>query len=108
MALAEVYGRPQPHPHRLALVFGVLALSELFNSESHLAPRYHNHTRSALSNGNFLSDVSTASLCAIHLICGYILNAEGTMDELYVVVGLGVRLAISAGFHRGRTTGEWC
>jgi hypothetical protein len=106
--LDEVYSSDaDPHPHRLALVFAVLALSALFDPVSAsrgLGAQYHSCTRSALTIGDFLNDVSVASLCAMHLICGYVLNAEGRLDELYVLVGLALRLATAAGFHKGESS----
>ena len=93
-----------PNPHRLALVFAVFAFSELLEHPTlslNAAARYHARSRLCLALGDYLNEVSIASLCTIHLDCSYVLNAEGHLDELYVLVGLGLRLATVAGFHRG-------
>ena len=107
--IADIYSSPNlqssislPHPHRLALLFAVLALAAVLDSNSHSsAAGYYSCCQAALSAGDFMNDVSVTSLCAMHIVCGYILNADGRSQELYVLTGFALRLAVAAGFHRG-------
>lgn len=88
----------------LALVFAILAFAFLVDPVAKSLGKpalLHSFTKSALNVGDFMKDVTVASLCTLHLACGYFLNSEGSLDELYVLVGLAMQLAIVGGYHRG-------
>lgn len=104
--LAAVYDSAGPHPHQLAVLFAVTAISTLL--EPNLCPasstprEYHETAYSCLVAGKFFTDTTLDSLITLSLIGTYTLNADDkkSPDANFAVFGLGLRLAIIAGYHR--------
>jgi hypothetical protein len=98
------------HPHDLAVLFSVAAMTALFDetatadSQRALSPvDYHETSYACLIAGNLYTDVTLASLIALHLIGSFMINSgdRRLQDGIFSVVGLAMRLAIVAGYHRG-------
>jgi hypothetical protein len=98
------------HPHDLAVLFSVAAMTALFDetaiadAQRALSPiDYHETSYACLIAGNLYTDVTLASLIALHLIGSFMINSgdRRLQDGIFSVVGLAMRLAIVAGYHRG-------
>lgn len=104
--ITSVYGPDGPHLHQLAVLFAVTAISTLLDPTlMPLAPtprEYHETAYSCLVAGKFFTDTTLDSLITLSLIGTYLLNADDkkSPDANFAVFGLGLRLAIIAGYHR--------
>ncbi|KAK4684312.1 hypothetical protein P7C73_g5876, partial [Tremellales sp. Uapishka_1] len=97
--------RPNKRASQLALLYAVLAVACLFDPElpphSTQAHLYDSLSLTCLGADDFLVNSSTASLACLHLHCCFLLNDDRPRtDEIYAIVGLALRLATIAGFHR--------
>ncbi|ORY27005.1 fungal-specific transcription factor domain-domain-containing protein [Naematelia encephala] len=90
---------------QLAVLFAVLAIGCLFDdnlaAHSEQARRFDNLALTCLNADDFLTNISVTSLTCLHLHCCYLLNDDHPRTgEIYALVGLALRLATIAGFHR--------
>ncbi|WWC63074.1 uncharacterized protein I303_105673 [Kwoniella dejecticola CBS 10117] len=93
---------------QLAVLFAVLAIGCLFDPDlpphSDQAQKFDDLSMSCLTAAEFMTNTSVPSLISLHLHCCFLLNdSRPRTDEIYVLVGLALRLATMAGFHRDGT-----
>ncbi|WRT68193.1 uncharacterized protein IL334_005168 [Kwoniella shivajii] len=93
---------------QLGLRFSILAIGSLFDPDlpphSTQAQTFDDFAMACLTAADFLTNTTVASLVCLHLHCCFLLNdSRPRTEEIYVVVGLALRLATSAGFHRDGT-----
>ena len=87
-----------PQAHEAALVFAILALGDVASHDLHsrllVSASLH-----LLWISNFLARPTTDAICAMCYFAAY-LNYEGRLGELWLVLGMNVRMAQSMGLHR--------
>lgn len=104
--LTSVYDSSGPHPHQLGVLFAVTAISTLLDptlcTPSATPREYHETAYACLAAGKFFTDTTLDSLITLSLIGTYTLNADDkrSPDANFAIFGLGLRLAIIAGYHR--------
>lgn len=111
--LASVYDSSEgAHPHDLAVLFATMAMTMLFDeaasgaAQGFQAKDYHETAYSCLQAGNFYTETSLSSLICLHLLGSFLINSDDKRlpDGIFPITGLGVRLAIIAGYHRDKET----
>ncbi|ORX39541.1 fungal-specific transcription factor domain-domain-containing protein [Kockovaella imperatae] len=90
---------------QLAMIFGLISVGCLFDasvpSHSDEAKSYSMLSLHCLGIANFLTHTSTACLVSLHLYCCFLINEDRPrVDEIFAIVGLALRLATIAGFHK--------
>lgn len=85
------------HPHRLALLFGILSVGSLRNMECGLseinATRYHVLACSAISLAPIISEASCVTVQAIFTIHAFLASKiRGASEENWLLVGIMTRL----------------
>ncbi|KAL1405011.1 hypothetical protein Q8F55_008634 [Vanrija albida] len=104
--LASVYDSPEgAHAHDLAVLFGMQAMALLFDpalAGTFQAVDYHQTAYACLVAGNFYTETTLSSLVCLHLLGSFLINSDDKRlpDGIFAIVGLGVRLATIAGYHR--------
>lgn len=105
--LETVYSPAGPNPHQLAVLFGLTASVLVLNPSSPLKERlskkpYLDTAWQCLVCGNMFTTITLESLITLALVGLCLLNADDrdSPDANFAVFGLGVRLAIIAGYHR--------
>ncbi|WWC90917.1 uncharacterized protein L201_005855 [Kwoniella dendrophila CBS 6074] len=93
---------------QLGVLFSILAIGCLFDPDlpphSSQAQTFDDLAVSCLTAAEFMTNTSLSTLICLHLHCCFLLNdARPRTDEIYVLVGLALRLATMAGFHRDGT-----
>lgn len=110
--LSSVYDSPEgAHAHDLAVLFAMQALAMLFDSGITSAFQgidYHQTAYSCLVAGNFYTETTLSSLVCLHLLGSFLINSDDKRlpDGIFAIVGLGVRLATIAGYHREPAPGS--
>ncbi len=107
--LASVYDSPEgAHPHDLAVLFATQAMTMLFDAGAAAsapgfqAVDYHQTAYSCLVAGNFYTETTLSSLVCLHLLGSFLINSDDKRlpDGIFPIIGLAVRLAVIAGYHR--------
>lgn len=104
--IPAVYDSAGPHPHQLAVLFSITAISTLLDPSllpNGPAPReYHETAYACLVAGKFFTDTTLDSLITMSFLGTYLLNTDDkkSPDANFAVFGIGLRLAIIAGYHR--------
>ncbi|BEJ11880.1 hypothetical protein CspHIS471_0203400 [Cutaneotrichosporon sp. HIS471] len=107
--LASVYDSPEgAHPHDLAVLFATQAMTMLFDADAAAAAPgfqavdYHQTAYSCLVAGNFYTETTLSSLVCLHLLGSFLINSDDKRlpDGIFPIIGLAVRLAVIAGYHR--------
>lgn len=107
--LASVYDSAEgAHPHDLAVLFATQAMTMLFDLNSAAAAPgfqavdYHQTAYSCLVAGNFYTETTLSSLVCLHLLGSFLINSDDKRlpDGIFPIIGLAVRLAVIAGYHR--------
>lgn len=110
--LPGLYDAPSgPSAHHLAVLFAIIAATLTLDSgtsgvrqrlPSTSATRYLHTSWALLMCGNVFTSTTLESLLAIALIGLCLLNADDkkSPDGSFALFGLGVRLAVIAGYHR--------
>lgn len=107
--LASVYDSTEgSHPHDLSVLFATMAMTMLFDeaasgaAQGFQAKDYHETAYACLQAGNFYTETTLSSLISLHLLGSFLINSDDKRlpDGIFPITGLGVRLAIIAGYHR--------
>lgn len=107
--LASVYDSAEgAHPHDLAVLFATQAMTMLFDvgaaaaAPGFEAVDYHQTAYSCLVAGNFYTETTLSSLVCLHMLGSFLINSDDKRlpDGIFPIIGLAVRLAVIAGYHR--------
>lgn len=109
--LSSVYGPEGPHPHHLAVLLSTLAVTKLFDEETLTSSTVasardcHQAAYACLVAGKFYTNTTLSSLVSLQQIGTFMLNSDDRHlpDGNFAVYGLAIRLAIIAGYHRGKS-----
>ncbi|WOO86078.1 putative transcriptional regulatory protein [Vanrija pseudolonga] len=112
--LSSVYDSPEgAHAHDLAVLFAMQAMAMLFDAtagtqSAFQSVDYHQTAYSCLVAGNFYTETTLSSLVSLHLLGSFLINSDDKRlpDGIFAIVGLGVRLATIAGYHREPAPGS--
>ncbi|KZT40626.1 hypothetical protein SISSUDRAFT_447776 [Sistotremastrum suecicum HHB10207 ss-3] len=91
-------------PHRMSLLFIILALGSLVDLEerpySESANRYYELSRASLSLRPVIEMASITAIQTLILSCYYLLLGNKKPDPAWTMMGLAIKLAQSLGLHR--------
>ncbi|KAK4684896.1 hypothetical protein P7C73_g5268, partial [Tremellales sp. Uapishka_1] len=96
----------ETHPHKLALLYVVLAMGSLFNLEvesgKEPGKKYYEYCTECLALGDLLRQNTMASLQTLHIMINYLCYVDRIKggDAAWILWGMVWRLVVAMGMHR--------